>query len=225
MKSYEQGQIYALNQIGLLYKNGQGVEKNITKAIEFFKQVSKFNNSDAFYYIGLCYFEGDENDINYTKAIKYFNKSAKLSNSMAIYQLGVCYYDGKGFERNFTKAIELFKESEKLGNTRAMHKLSLIYCFNDVVQQDYTKASEYYNKAISLGDMNSIKFVPIQLFIKNQPKIEKVIIIGMETLYIYQCMQNITDEIEYYKKNSNQSESSLILGQLFTYLENIHHLL
>ena len=59
--------------LGLLYKNGLGINQDYTKAFELFKIVSVKGLSEGYYNLGLLYYNGLGTEKNYNKAFINFN--------------------------------------------------------------------------------------------------------------------------------------------------------
>lgn len=44
--------------LGLLYSQGQYIDQNLTKSVEYFKKSAEMGNSKAIFYLGACYENG-----------------------------------------------------------------------------------------------------------------------------------------------------------------------
>ncbi|WP_408040668.1 tetratricopeptide repeat protein, partial [Tenacibaculum amylolyticum] len=103
----EQGDDFAMTELGILYKYGKGCELNLKKARKWFEKAANLENDKAAYSLGYLYFKGFGNiKQNYNKAFEWFQKS---EHPMAKYWLGVCYLKGYGTNKNVLKANELLK--------------------------------------------------------------------------------------------------------------------
>lgn len=65
----------ALNNLGVLYARGQGVEKNESKAIEYFEESYKLGNTGAMLNLGDAYLKGMGVKQNIPLAKKYFDEA------------------------------------------------------------------------------------------------------------------------------------------------------
>ncbi|WP_408040298.1 tetratricopeptide repeat protein, partial [Tenacibaculum amylolyticum] len=114
----EQGDDFAMTELGILYKYGKGCELNLKKARKWFEKAANLENDKAAYSLGYLYFKGFGNiKQNYNKAFQWFQKS---EHPMAKYWLGVCYLKGYGTNKNVLKAnelLELTTQSTILGDT------------------------------------------------------------------------------------------------------------
>ncbi len=64
--------------LGMLYENGQGVEKDLTKAAQFYSKACDLNNNKGCFNLGALYLEKDSK-----KATALFEKACKLGNQLA----------------------------------------------------------------------------------------------------------------------------------------------
>ncbi len=66
------------NGLGMLYKNGQGVEKNLTKAAYFYSKACELKEGDGCGALGALYYNGDGVKQDSKKAVALFEKACKL---------------------------------------------------------------------------------------------------------------------------------------------------
>ena len=86
------------------------IEKDIQKAIYYFKEASCLNHSGSKNYLGIIYKNGDGVKKNIVLAIEYFKEAIKISKDIpAIYNLSRIYYFGIEIEQNENKAIKLLE--------------------------------------------------------------------------------------------------------------------
>ncbi len=86
----EQGDATAQYVLATLYNNGQGVEKNSQKAVEWYQKSADQNNDLAQYSLGIMYEFGDEGlDKNEQEAQKWYRLAANNGNYFAQNKLGL----------------------------------------------------------------------------------------------------------------------------------------
>ncbi|MDF1588839.1 MAG: tetratricopeptide repeat protein [Gammaproteobacteria bacterium] len=86
----EQGDATAQYVLATLYNNGQGVEKNSQKAVEWYQKSAEQNNDLAQYSLGIMYEFGDEGlDKNEQEAQKWYRLAANNGNYFAQNKLGL----------------------------------------------------------------------------------------------------------------------------------------
>ena len=66
-------------QVGLFYEKGRGgLDRDIRKAIEWYKKSADQKNPDALFRLGMAYKDGDGNEpVDYTRMITYFTAAAQ----------------------------------------------------------------------------------------------------------------------------------------------------
>ena len=86
--------------IGLLYRNGQGVKKDNKFAFDWFLRAANQNHPGALRFIGLMHMEGNGN-LSTTvgsqiSAFNYFSKALKQGDTLSGLYIGNMYKEGKG---------------------------------------------------------------------------------------------------------------------------------
>ena len=78
-QSYKQGAIWALTNLGRLYYFGEGVEKNIQKAIALWQEAGEQNEVGACHNLSVIYYDGDGIERDYDKALYWRKKESSLN--------------------------------------------------------------------------------------------------------------------------------------------------
>jgi len=88
----------ALNMLGCMYENGEGVASNNTKAKACYLKAAKLGNSDAMNnYAWIVLNQSGAKSSEKELALKYLRKSASMGNRDAQQNLAYCYDVGLGF--------------------------------------------------------------------------------------------------------------------------------
>lgn len=107
-----QGEEDAQYELGMLYKNGSGVQKDYMKAIEWLTKAADQGEDIAQKNLGEMYENGLGVPQDYTKAIELYTQSAKQGNAIALMKLGVIYENGKKtIPQDKEKAKEYYKQA------------------------------------------------------------------------------------------------------------------
>ena len=111
-------------QVGLFYEKGRGgLDRDIRKAIEWYKKSADQKNPDALFRIGMAYKDGDGNEpVDYTRMIEFFTAAAQAGHPDAQYQLGYSYENGIGVPINVGKAKYWYGKSAEQGNDKARRR-------------------------------------------------------------------------------------------------------
>jgi len=133
--------------LGYCYNHGQGVEKDISKAVGLYQQAADMGNPLAINNLGRCYEYGEGVEKDISKAVELYQRAADMGNSAAMNGLGDCYYYGQGVEKDLSKAIELYKKSCDMDNKEALQNL---YHLADVYEHGYDEIERNYKKAFDL---------------------------------------------------------------------------
>ena len=117
----------ACYELGYMYHNGYGVEKDIEQAKYYYKSGALLEDINASYSIGLIYID----EMEYAEAYKFMLKSAEGGHGIAMYELGKLYENGLGVSYNKEKAIDWYNKciecnSKASNNAReALKRLSV----------------------------------------------------------------------------------------------------
>jgi len=168
-KAIEEGDVRAFFDVGCMYIEGIGVEKDEKQAFYYFQKGAKAGNPDCAGALGCCYLLPIGVDIDLQKAAFYFEKAAKAGNVTAMANLGKCYEDGFGVSKNLEKALYWLEKAADLDFIPAIVELGNIYFDGDLVVRDLEKAFGYYSRAAEEGDplgkLEVAKFYEKGLFI------------------------------------------------------------
>lgn len=74
----ENGDRIAQEKIGTAYLKGKSVEKDVSKALEYFEKAAENGSGFAYYQIGKAYEKGNGRAQNIDTALDYYEKSAEL---------------------------------------------------------------------------------------------------------------------------------------------------
>ncbi|MHB8563542.1 MAG: tetratricopeptide repeat protein [Acidiferrobacteraceae bacterium] len=108
-------------QRGEAYYKGEGVPKNDTKAVYWWRKAAAqgYAVAAAEYNLGVAYYSGEGVPQNYQKAAYWYRKAAEQGDALAAYDMGVAYRDGIGVPENDTKAVFWYRKAAAQGYARA----------------------------------------------------------------------------------------------------------
>lgn len=138
------GDANCLNILGLLYKQGLGVQNSEEKTFELVMQAAKKEFPAAEYNIGRFYMIGLGCDIDFDKAKSWLTIAAERGNQRAAYALGYMYFKGFGFTQDYKTAVSWFALSSW---PMAKHHLGICYYFGYGVEKDEDKAILYFSQS------------------------------------------------------------------------------
>ncbi len=142
----------AANNLGWLYLNGFGVDKDIPLAIELFTKAAKAGNTTAMVNLGSIY-EGDwGNTPDYKQALKWYKKAAELGDKDGKFNYANMYHYGRGVRKNRQKAYTFFRELYLDGYSDALFYMGYCNYFGYAVPKDYVKSLGFYLMGATEGD-------------------------------------------------------------------------
>jgi len=92
----EQGNAIAQYGLGLIYANGEGIEKNLTEAMKWYRKAAEQGHASAQNNLGVMYDNGKGVEKNLTEAMKWYRKAAEQGNENALNNLN----EKRDFELN-----------------------------------------------------------------------------------------------------------------------------
>ena len=151
-KAAEQGEAVAQFNVGVLYLNGEGVEKDAKVAFEWFKKAAEHGYAVAQSNVGVFYLNGEVVEKDAKEAFEWFKKAAEQGDAGGQNNLGTCYYFGVGVEKDVKEAFEWLKRAAEQGEAGAQFNVGVFYLNGEVVEKDAKVAFEWFKKAAEQGD-------------------------------------------------------------------------
>lgn len=119
----EQGHAMAQEQLGRMYKFGQGTPKDAQQALAWFRKAAEQGSAVAQAEVGWAYWEGRGVVADELQALMWFNKSAEQGNSAAQYGLGIAYDKGRGVPKDEQQAIAWYEKAARQGHEKSKARL------------------------------------------------------------------------------------------------------
>ena len=154
-----EGNSTAMNNIGWLYLNGLGVNRNLKAAVEWFEKAAQYDNTRAMINLGnICegYGRDDESNPDYKGAMKWYTKATQLGDQKAKLNLGNLYHYGHGVRKNYRKAAEIYKELAMSGYTEGYFYMGLYFQKGFHFKQNYDAARYFYEMGAAANDSLSM---------------------------------------------------------------------
>jgi len=167
-KSANSGNAKAQLALGIIYKEGNGVEKNPVQAVHWFEQAAEQGLADAQYELGYCHMMGQGIKEDDVKAFNWFEKAAANGSTNAKkfksltdvqYKMAITYKAGEeGKQKNPVQAVAYFQKAADLKHADSQYELACCYMMGQGVKEDDVKAFSWFQKAAANGSTNAIKF-------------------------------------------------------------------
>lgn len=143
----EQGDARAQNNLGILYRNGEGLVQDFDQARSWLLRSAAQGHAQAQYSLGVMYDYGYGFAQNYTEALRWYQQAAELGNADAQYNLGVFYAQGRGVKQDLAEAARWYAQAAEQGHANAQNILARMYVEGDGVAQDRDEALRLFRLA------------------------------------------------------------------------------
>ena len=152
MRAADQGHAGAQYYVGTMYHVGQGVPKDLVRALEWLQKSADNGNANAFIELGVMYYKGDGVDKNINAAITHITEAAKRGLASAQNNLGSLYSSGKDVPLNKPAAFEWYKKAADGGDATAQASVATMYMEGQGVVTNLGLALEWAQKAAAQGN-------------------------------------------------------------------------
>ncbi|KAJ3440749.1 activator of c kinase protein 1-related [Anaeramoeba flamelloides] len=153
-KKAEEGDGFSQNIRGIMYLEGNGVEKNKEVAFQWFKKSAKNNEITGMNNLAIAFHTGKGVKKNHAKSFKWFKRAAKLGYPSAVNNVGVCYLNGEGTEKDLEMAYKWFNRSLENGNILSCNSIGYMLLMGETIKRDPKKAVKLFFKGDQLGNVN-----------------------------------------------------------------------
>ncbi len=151
----EAGDAIAQFNIGLMFRNGKGVERDDAEAALWYRRAADQGDQDAQFNLAYMYDEGLGVPLDDAEAIRWYRRAAEQGNVDAQFNLAYMYEDGEGVQQNYAEAARWYGKGAAQGHAKSQLNLGLLYDEGNGVPLDDTKAVELYRLAADQGNMNA----------------------------------------------------------------------
>ena len=153
----ENGNHKAQFELANRYLSGNGVAKDLKKAVTFLGKAADGGIAPAQYNLGLLYETGSGVQKNAGQAFSWYQKAASQGHARAQHNLGTLYAQGKGTPKNYKKAAHWFGKGSENGLADSMYSLGLMHEHGLGVAKSPKMATAFYNKALTAGSAAAAK--------------------------------------------------------------------
>ncbi len=120
------GDAKANYNLGTMYREGLGVEKDEVQSLSHFIAAAENGHMLGNYAVGLAFLNGKGSDIDAEAAIHYLTKAALLGHAISPVELGRLYFLGKSVKKNFVSAHFWWLLAQERNATNASKNLSTL---------------------------------------------------------------------------------------------------
>jgi TPR repeat protein len=154
-KLADEGSASAPAMIGLLYFTGAGVQRDNTKACDFFALSEKKVDANGSELLADCFFKGEGRAQDYAQSARLYQKASERGVATADCALGNQYLRGLGVEKDQVKAAALCRKSADRGVANAQTDLGQMYLMGEGLERNLPEAAGWFRKASDQDNANA----------------------------------------------------------------------
>ncbi|MCQ0987380.1 tetratricopeptide repeat protein [Jiella marina] len=154
-KAAEQDHAAAFNNLGTLYRDGDGVAQDYTKALEAFEKAAALGDVNAQNQMGRFYQFGWGVDTNDREAAKWYLFAAKNGNATAQYNVAWMYANGRGVEQDYETALTWYRKAAEQNDSDALNEIGRFFANGWGVKKDQSEAVRWYRLAADNGSVHA----------------------------------------------------------------------
>jgi len=139
--------------LGLLYSNGDGVDRNLSMALGWFQRAANNGSDDAAFQLGDAHRLGLGTPQDITKAIFWYTQAADGGIPKAAQALARIYRLGDGVRRDYATAIHWLEVSASQHYAPAYHELGRLHLEGIGITKDARAAAHYFELASESGHL------------------------------------------------------------------------
>jgi len=148
----------ALFEIGRRYTDGEGVERDLEKAVTWYEKSAETGYAPAQYRLGNFYEKGHGVAADPALAAMWYEKAAANGNALAMHNLAVLNAMGLvGSEADMPTAVSWFEKAADMGVKDSQVNLGILYTKGMGVGEDLEKAYKWFAVAAKGGDADAGK--------------------------------------------------------------------
>lgn len=152
----EGGNWVGMNNLGVMYEHGRGVQQSETEAVRWYRAGAESGYSFAMNNLGLMYLDGRGVPQSDREAVRWYRAGAEAGNPWAMGNLGWMYERGRGVPQNDGEAVRWYRAGADAGDAGAMNNLGLMYERGRGVSQSDTEAVRWYRAAAEAGNAQAM---------------------------------------------------------------------
>ena len=162
----DKGHALARFNLGLSYRDGDGVEIDFNRCVELFKQSAKQGYVLSQANLGHMYDFGSQDGPPMTIPVdpqlgfRWYFAAAKQEHVNAMVKTGFAYSQGRGVEQNDESAFDWFMKAAEKGDHQAQHNVGYFYEFGrGEVEMDLVQAMHWYQKSAAQENQGAMDAV------------------------------------------------------------------
>lgn len=153
----ESGDGQAMNNLGVLFDLGQGVDLDEGRALYWFARSASAGNPSGMSNYGRMLEQGRAIDANPEEAARWFDLAARQGQPEAQYNLGLMYESGHGVQQDHKAAAAWYSRAAAQQQTDALARLGHLYRTGQGVEKNQARATLLLYAAAMRGSIHAMK--------------------------------------------------------------------
>lgn len=145
------GDTAALVELGIRYKEGDGVEQDDFLACEMYARAAAQGNPAGTTLLGCCLLYGRGAVQDEPRAVECFRVGAEAGFPLAMHYLGECYTAGYGVQADPAEAVRWYRRGADLGDPGCLAELGDCLEFGRGIAKDLDEALRCYRQSLAYG--------------------------------------------------------------------------
>ncbi len=141
------GNSTVLAELGRLYANGEGVDKNPATAFKLFQKAARGGNDTARLYVGYALLTGVGTAADVPKARYWLREAADAGHVDALVQLARSYRAPFADPPDLERALAVYEQAIEKGSVEALTALGYVYLGGETGISEPERATEYFRQA------------------------------------------------------------------------------
>lgn len=146
------GDTEAQYYLGLLTREGEGVEKDLTQAFNWFLAASERGHVAAQYELARALSRGEGTAMNTAQALHWLSEAAAAGHAEAQFFMGNAEETGQGARKNMRSALNWYRRAAEGGMLLAQRRLGEIYLKGEGTDANPAEAMRWLGAAARAGD-------------------------------------------------------------------------
>ena len=102
----ESGDTAAMVELGLRRQQGQGISRDDSDAVRWFRKAAAADDEEAMYRLGMSYANGRGVSLDASKAVEWYRKATDHGHGDAMFLLALAYWSGRGVPQDVVEAYK-----------------------------------------------------------------------------------------------------------------------
>jgi hypothetical protein len=146
------GNQQAQRNLGVIYEQGFGVNKDPAQAAIWFRRAAETGNRDAIFQLATMYEQGRGVPQDEKQALDWYRKAALLGDADSQVKIARAYQDGKVVDKDEGEASAWYQRAADQGNMYALNRLGAMYIDGKGVHKDEARGVKLFQTAAAKGD-------------------------------------------------------------------------